>query len=163
MCPRERNKSFCRAARAGGNGGWYDARRDDSARQNLRVDIGEKEYFSTNCIFALGDSARNVLREPSLQLSGSRAPGPIYALTTLGTCNYPRQFYDLEATRGREEAAEQGRNRRRQTHFRFNDFHRIKLYYRASLTHRDAPIPHNLLIKRHIVSYTFQLMGHSLI
>ena len=129
----ERNKSFC------------------AARRHRRKKI--QLHF-----FALRDPARNVLREQNSQLSGSRTLGSIYALTTLGTCNYPRQFYDLGATRGRE-----GRSRREQTRFRFNDFRRIKLYYRASPTHRDAPIPRNLLVKRHIVSYTFQLMGHSLI
>lgn len=37
--------------------------------------------------------------------------GPICALTTPGTCNYPRQFYDsadLGATGGREKTARQG-------------------------------------------------------
>lgn len=85
--------------------------------------------------------ARNVLRERSSQLSDSRAPGPICALTTPGTCNYPRQFYDsadLGAARGKEETEEQDGSGGGRTHFRFNDFRRIKLYCRASPTHRDA-------------------------
>lgn len=100
----ERNGVFLLA---GGDGGEHGDL--ESARRHRR------KKKSTNCIFAPGDSARNVLRERSSQLSGSRAPGPIYALTTPGTCNYPRQFYDsadLGTTRGREKAAVRGRSGR---------------------------------------------------